>query len=259
MNRRAGLGLLFLSGLLLTTEVRGQNVRSSRHATPSALSYGLTTNTNSGVFGGVVVRHERQRRLDARERPINRYLSAEIVNVRHPQEFRQQLPNGSHIRAGKQNYLFALRGQYGISRVLVGRGETEGIPISLILAGGPTIGLLKPYYIQTTNALPPNPPPAQRRIVNEPYDPLGRHSDPQIVFGPGNLLAGWGQTKIRPGAHLKAGLGIELSNGSSAQLFGVEAGALLEAYPGNILIVPAAGSSHVFSSAYLSVYFGHRR
>lgn len=248
-----------LGGLLLTAAAQAQAIRQPRGRATSALTYGLTTNTNAGLLGGLVLRHERLRRLDARERPVNRYLSIEVVNVRHEQEFRQQLPNGSFIRSGKQNYLFALRGQYGLSRVLVSRGETEGIPISVILAGGPTLGLLKPYYIQTTNALPPGPPPAQRRIVSEPYDPQGRHRDPQVVFGPGSPLAGWGQTRFRPGAHLKAGLGIELSQAGSSSLIGVEAGVLAEAFPGRVIIVPAAGPKHVFTSGYLTVYFGRKR
>jgi hypothetical protein len=247
---------LCLGGLVLP--VAAQRVRPAEPPRP-ALTYGLTTNTNSGLLGGVVVRQERLRRLDARDRPVYRYLSAEAVNVRHPQEFRQQLPNGSFVRAGKQNYLFALRGQYGISRTLASRHEREGMPIALILAGGPTLGIVKPYYIQTTNALPPNPPPAQRRIVSEPYDPLGRHRDLQIVFGPGSPLAGWGQARLRPGAHLKAGLSIEVSPGGSTSLIGIEFGALVEAFPGQVIIVPAAGSSNVFSSGYLSVYFGRKR
>lgn len=257
MPRAAGFWTVLTGGLLLTAVATGQGVRQPRPT--SALTYGPTTNTNSGLLGGLVLRHERLRRLDSRDRPVNRYLGLEAVNVRHVQEYRQQLPNGSHIRSGKQNYLFALRGQYGISRVLVSRGETEGIPISIILAGGPTLGLLKPYYIQTTNALPPGPPPPQRRIVSEPYDPQGRHQDLHVVFGPGSPLAGWGQTKLRPGGHLKAGLGIELSGALSPTLIGVEAGVLVEAFPGQIIIVPTAGSQQVFSSGYLTVYFGRKR
>ena len=42
-------------------------------------------------------------------------------------------------------------------------------------------------------------------------------------------------------------------------LIGVEAGVLVEAFPGQIIVVPTAGSQQVFSSGYLTVYFGRKR
>ncbi|MDP5141047.1 MAG: hypothetical protein NWP83_11345, partial [Spirosomaceae bacterium] len=48
-------------------------------------AYGATTNTNSGLLGGFVLRHSNL--INIREgKTIHRYVALELVNIKHPKE-----------------------------------------------------------------------------------------------------------------------------------------------------------------------------
>ncbi len=89
-------------------------------------TYGITTNTNSGLLGGLVFRHSTRLENELFGRRQYRYLGLELVNVRHPKELSQSSNTGSRFTPGKQNYLFVLRPQYGREIILSNRNNDEG-------------------------------------------------------------------------------------------------------------------------------------
>lgn len=211
-------------------------------------SAGLTTNTNSGILGGFVFRQSSALPSKLWGKNQYRYLAVELVNVKHPKELVEQNYNsGSRFTFGKRNYLFALRPEYGREITLFNRHEDEGISISAIVAGGPTLGLEKPYMIRFQNA--------DGRIENRPLSTTNPYEN---MVGVGNFFQGFGKMKIVPGLHIKTALSFELS-AFRESVTGVEIGFLAEAYTRKPEIMLFAENRSFFTSGYLTLYFGNKK
>lgn len=211
-------------------------------------TYGVTTNTNSGLLGGFVIRNSRLLDTPLFGRTAFRYIALEAVNVRHPKELAVQSGTGSRFVPGKLNYLLVLRPQYGREIVLSSRNGDEGIAINGILAAGLSIGIQKPYYVQY-----------QVRpglVRTEPYDPAKQPLE--SILGTGSFLQGFESAKLIPGLNFKAALSFELSAFKS-NLTGLEVGFLLETFAGKPEIMSFAENNSFFSSAYLTIYFGNKK
>lgn len=216
----------------------------------SLSSIGVTTNTNSGILGGIVLRSSRSLPGNFLGKQQFRYLALELVNVKHPKELSSQnFVTGSRFTYGKQNYLFVLRPEYGRELMFFNRHADEGISISGIVAAGPSIGLEKPYIIQF-----------QTRpgvIVSEPYDPV-KHGQTESIVGSGSFFQGFDKTKIVPGLHLKTALSFELS-AFRENMTGLEIGFIAEAFSRKIIIMPFAENRSFFTSGYVTLYFGNKK
>lgn len=211
------------------------------------LSFGVTTNTNSGIIGGVAVRHSQALSSSFLGKDAFRYLGLELVNVKSPRETNGSgIPlSGSTTMRNKLNYLFAIRPQYGRDITLFRRNANEGITVGGILAVGPTIGLEKPYMIQYQE---------NGRTVTQPYDPSNSPSNPVSA----GFFSGLGRSKIVPGAHVKAALSFELSTFRN-NVTGVEVGFLAEAYGRKINIAADGDNNSFFTSGFLTLYFGSKK
>ncbi len=211
-------------------------------------SIGITTNTNSGILGGAVLRQSSALSSTFMGKNQYRYLALEIVNVKHPKELSvQDFSTGARLVYGKQNYLFVLRPEYGRELTLFNRHEDEGISISGIVAAGPSLGLEKPYMIQYQDG---------RRTVTAAYDPV-KHASTGIV-GAGGFFQGFGLTKIVPGVHIKTALSFELS-AFRENVTGLEIGFIAEAFTRKIDIMAYADNRSVYTSGYITLYFGNKK
>lgn len=247
---------LLLAGLLLVLipartwgQVSGAN-RPQRTDHGHLNAFGVTTNTNSGLLGGVVFRQTKA--LSDGDLPRFRYLAAELVNVRHPSERAYSLTNGNRLILGKQTYLFALRGQWGREFTIFRRADVQGVQLDGILAGGPTLGLLKPYYVQVVTRQNP------RQVVEVPYDPSLVQSRDVFIVGSGSLFRGFDRLRVEPGLHFKAAVSIEL-DAFQTNSIGIETGLLLEGYRREIVIIPGADNRQFFTAGFLTLYYGTRR
>ncbi|MFN4146275.1 MAG: hypothetical protein ACK4GN_10670 [Runella sp.] len=246
--------LLPLFVMLLSLEITAQqrndkkNLENEEEEYATFTTYGITTNTNSGLLGGIAFRHStRLDHLFLGKRQY-RYLGLELVNVRHPKEVAQTSNTGARFTPGKQNYLFVLRPQYGREIVLSNRTADEGISINGIFAVGGSLGILKPYFIQFQSR-PGN-------IVTEAYDPV-RHADAGSILGAGSIFQGLGQSRIIPGVNSKVAFSFELSSFRNS-LTGIEIGFLTEVFAKAPIIIPSAENRSFFTSAYVTLFFGNR-
>jgi hypothetical protein len=216
-------------------------------------SIGITTNTNSGILGGAVLRQSTALSSTFMGKNQYRYLALEIVNVKHPKELStQDFATGARLVYGKQNYLFVLRPEYGREITLFNRHEDEGISISGIVAAGPSIGLVKPYMVQYQNS--------NGAIVTEPFDPVksASSSGNTGIIGAGRFFDGFGLTKIVPGLHLKTALSFELS-AFRENVTGLEIGFIAEAFTRKIDIMAYADNRSFYTSGYITLYFGNKK
>ncbi|WP_077920246.1 hypothetical protein [Spirosoma sp. 209] len=256
---------VLFSLVLSSLSVLGQNVRPSAAETEeenynTITTFGITTNTNSGIVGGFSFRQSRLASGELLGMRQYHYISLEVVNVKHPKEIQSSINSvGSRYISGKENYLFVVRPQYGREVKLFQRDDDEGIAVSGILAAGPSLGIIKPYYLEVSFGNTTRSVPASE--VNGFATATG-----ETVTGAGSFFQGFGQSKLTVGVNVKAALSFELSAFRS-NTTGVEIGFLAEAFPQRIVIIPnqtqggdrSIGNRSFFTSGYLTLFFGSKK
>lgn len=207
--------------------------------------YGINLNSNAGLIGGVIFRHSQP--LSDR---MYQHFGVEIVNVKHPKEFRFHGGGNSFIY-GKRNYLFAVRPQYGREIVLFRKAPEEGVRINVLAAGGPSIGIIKPYFVELAVSN------TQTIIVQ--YDPNDQGHSQDRILGSTGLLR-FNGTQLAAGLHAKLGATFVFGNFRSS-VTGFEVGGLVEAYNRRIPILGFEGvrNRQLFTSVYLNLFFGGRK
>lgn len=225
----------------------------------SVTTYGVTTNTNAGLLGGFSFRQSKLLPGTLLGKRQFRYLSVELVNVKHPKEYQQQSPYAtSRFVYGKENYLFVLRPQYGREIQLFRRSADEGVAINAIVAAGPSLGIIKPYYVEVQSG--------QQSSRSLPYATAVRQQIAGEIIGAGKFFEGVGESKLTVGLHLKTAVSFELSAFRN-NTTGIEIGFLAEAFPKTIVILPntdpnvnpEAGNRSFFTSGYVTLFFGTKK
>ncbi|MCB0487061.1 MAG: hypothetical protein KDC99_01215 [Cyclobacteriaceae bacterium] len=213
----------------------------------SEFIWGVNKNTSGGLIGGFVFK--KARKLNDR---LLETFGLEVMNVKHPQETRLSSGTGNFFIYGKSNYLYALRFQYGRDLIIFKKAPQQGVEIKAVLAAGPSIGIVAPYYIE-------------RRIdksffatVHEQYDPNNPFHTYTDIYGTGYLFEGLGDSKIQLGANFKAGFNFELGTIKS-QVTGFEVGFLLDTYFNKVILVPTASNTGVFPTLYFTLFYGSRK
>lgn len=239
-------GLLTLIGAGLSCFAVAQTQDSYEYN--SEFTWGINKNSSGGLIGGFVFK--KARKLNDR---MLETFGLEIMNVKHPQEVRKSSRStGNFFIYGKSNYLYALRFQYGRDLILFTKAPQQGVEIKAVVAIGPSIGFVAPYYIE-------------RSIDNsffqtrrEQYDPTNPQHSFNNILGTGNLFQGIGESKIQLGANLKAGLNFELGTIKS-QVTGFEVGFLLDSYFNKIVLMPTTTNYSLFPTVYFSLFYGTRK
>lgn len=214
------------------------------------LAYGLSTNTNSSLIGGLIIRHSSSVGT-FQKYPMNRYLAAEIINYKHPKEKTVTSNIANRFIYGKTNYFLSVRPQIGREILFFKKNGEEGLGVSLIFAGGPSLGIQKPYLIK--------------------YDQNGRGAvevvqfDP-VLHKPGNIQGSAGifnqpfkGIKFIPGLHLKLAANFDIHTFGD-NLTGFEVGMTSEVFQSKpeILSNQVASNSQFFTSGYLTIYLGNK-
>jgi hypothetical protein len=254
-------GLLALLGAGTAAQAQQTQALASSNEEPSyrkEFTYGINFNTRGGLIGGASVRSTRLLNQN-----WSRFWSIEAVEIKHPKEQKLTTQYGGTIVYGKSNYFFAIRPSFGVQRVIFRKAPDSGVQVNGLLSGGPSIGLLMPYYIgydysdRTSN---PNGPATDVR--NEQYDPVV-HQEERNIVDRAPLFSGVGDTKPQLGAHIRGALSFEYGRYRDA-VAGVEVGAVVEAYTKAPAIIRVAGLSdeslndRFLPSVYLTIYLGSR-
>lgn len=238
---------LLLAACLLSVAGWAQELGDEEYQTE--FLYGINFNTNAGLIGGAVFRYS-----VAMNPKMRQTFGLEIVNVKNPKEIR--VTSGSNSNSyvfGKSNYLFSVRPQYGREVLLFQKAPEEGVRISAVGAIGPSIGVVKPYFIAYQYG--------SGDVRIEQYDP-GIHGG--SASGPNTGIigsSGWTRfdgTKLAIGANAKLGFTFELG-GFRSSATGFEVGYLIEAFSRKVVIMPLTPNRSIFNSVYLNIYFKSKR
>jgi hypothetical protein len=247
------LYVLFFSSILSAQGPGPDEEPENRPKNPVEYVMGYQMNTNGGILGGGYLR------LGFRKNDKKVHLAGlELINVKHTKEERaSSIITGNSFIPGKINYLFSLRPQYGQEILLFEKYPEEGIRLTAIFAGGPSFGLLKPYYIEYdfTDYSDSSPSPDIRR---EPFDP-NVHFRYNRILGSGGFFNGLGQTEVKMGIHGKIGLDFELSRSQyDRSVTGIETGFIFELFPDGVDLFPTQNGNSFFSAVFINFYFGKR-
>jgi hypothetical protein len=182
----------------------------------------------------------------------------EFNEKKHKKEEKQSRSDGAVVFGnpfiyGKQNNFYQFKLGMGQQFMLGGKSNKNGVGVYAILAGGLSLGLMKPYYLDIES------PPNSGQIKSIKYS----QADSAEFMGPSILGAtgfgkGWGELKLAPGVHAKTGLRFDwgrFNNSVSA----AEVGFTLEYYPGKVEQMVGMEANTLFFNGYLAFVFGSRK
>lgn len=201
--------------------------------------WGVNKNTASGLIGGFIFRFSR-----AIKPGYFATYGIELMNIKHPAESRVVSRTGNSFVIGKTNNLYAIRGQYGRNYTVFKKASQQGVQVDLVGAGGLSIGLESPYYIEYNQS------------VREPYDPA-KHRVEEIT-GRGYIFQGLFESKVVPGINLKAAVAVEFGTFKSS-VSGFEIGFLVDAYFRKIEMIPEAQNYAIWPTAFITLFYGSRK
>lgn len=240
MKRQRLIALFIGSILFFPAEAQTQD----SYDYTSEFTWGINKNTHGGLIGGLVFKKARK----TSDRVLETF-GLEIMNVKHTQEQRYSAQQtGNFFIYGKSHYLYALRFQYGRDLILFRKAPQQGVEIKGVFAVGPTIGLHAPYYVEMGAD-------GGSVSIRRPYNPSIRFDQ---IYGPGRLFEGLDESQVKIGANVKAAINFELGTVKS-HVTGFEAGFLLDAYAGQVELIPTAKNSSVFPTFFFTLFYGGRK
>ena len=133
-----------------------------------------------------------------------RFYHFEFGNLRHPKEFKQndqfsrRFGGQRSFFFGKQNSMFALRGGWGTKKYLSEKASTRGVAIGISYEIGPSIGILKPYYLELIKSIDASPVEERYTVDNQDI-----FLDVNRVQGAAPFSRGITELAFLPGAQAK--------------------------------------------------------
>ncbi|MFN4298487.1 MAG: hypothetical protein ACK4EX_02025 [Thermaurantimonas sp.] len=181
-------------------------------------------------------------------------FEADLVNLRHEKEVKSFgiLPGNSRgFVLNKINSFYALRAGYFHEKILYDRYDQNGIIVSWLIAGGASIGFLKPVYIEVEN---PETTFGPDKILIRRYNPV---EPQQNILGQASFFQGIGETAIEPGIYLKSSFIFDYF-GTDEVIKAIEIGIIADVFRRQIPIFYDYINPSFFFQLFFNVNFGKR-
>jgi hypothetical protein len=182
--------------------------------------------------------------------------------VKHPKENRpdNQLNQFNVLSRpyvyGKKNSFFVLRAGKGAKRYLSEKAKRKGIAMGYSYQLGPSIGMLKPYYLDLRTE--PAGAPPQLQVVKYSEESRELFLDPGSIDGYSGFWKGVGETSFIFGGHVK--LGAHFAWGAYEKgVKALEVGLMIDAFFQKVDILAIEDNSPVFANLYLNLQLGRRK
>ncbi len=163
------------------------------------------------------------------------------------------LSYGNPFVYGKENNFYYFKLGLGSQYLLGGKGNKNGVAVSLVYGGGVSLGMLKPYYIEIQN-------PSTNKIEDIKYtgtnDTLFLNTG--IILGASGFGKGFSEMKYVPGAFAKTALRFDYGRYNEI-LSAIEVGLNVEYYTDKMPVMVWNDPHHAFFNAYLAIEFGKRK
>ncbi len=192
------------------------------------------------------------------------YFHLSAGELRHPKEQRQSADPllSRSFRPyifGKQNNALVLRGAWGVKRYFSEKAKQRGVAVGVNYSIGPTLALMKPYYLAICY---PNPTrPGDCRIVHEKYSDENANlflDENGRIKGASPFTRGLGEISPRPGLNASAALHFDWG-AFDEFVKAFEVGILLDAFPTSIPILVSNDNPRLFVNFFVCLQLGKRR
>jgi hypothetical protein len=192
------------------------------------------------------------------------YYYASLGELRHAKEQRQ---SADPVRSGtfrpyvfgKQNNFFALRGGWGVKRYYSEKARTKGVAVGVSYAAGPTLGILKPYYLALRRIDVNNPNSSNFRLSAEKYSEERNGAlflDNTKINGAASFWRGMDELSVRPGVNASAA--VHLDWGAFDEMVkAVEIGVMLDVFPSRVPIMVAQGDTDRINHPFFLSFFAN--
>ncbi|WP_133994428.1 hypothetical protein [Dinghuibacter silviterrae] len=182
-------------------------------------------------------------------------LQFELNEKKSPKEYKVSVSDnpytsGTPFIYGKQNYFYQFKLGFGQQYMIGGKGNKNGVAVSGIYAGGLSLGILRPYYVQTEDST--------GQVINIKYNQQDSAAFLGNVYGGTGLGTGWGELAFKPGIHGKVALRFDYGRYNEL-LSAIEVGVNAEYYFNKVPIMVLAPNHAFFLNSYVTIEFGKRK
>lgn len=195
-------------------------------------------------------------------------LQAQFNSLKHHREVRQsfdivQGPLANAPKAfiyAKQNNFYSLQLGAGGKRYFSRKGKKKVISIALSYSIGPTVGILKPYYL---DLIRPIPGTSDFEIVSERYslDNRAEFLSLNAIYGASGFGYGIDELMFRLGGYGQGAIHFDWGALNSF-MKAIEVGIMIDAFGGQIPIMVEDGvvldNKSLFFNVYVALQFGNR-
>ena len=198
----------------------------------------------------------------------SKYYQIEFGYIKDPREQKQTRNLGflfnagsSAFKLGKQNSMFALRGGVGRKRFISDKARRKGIAIGYNYEIGPSLAILKPYYLDLQYQIEDNGSTAIE-LRSEKYSEANAEKflDYSQIFGSSGFSKGLTELSLIPGAQAKAGLFFSLG-AYDEYIKAIEIGLMADMYINKVPIMVETenvSNKPYFINLYVHLQLGKR-
>lgn len=181
-------------------------------------------------------------------------FQAELNEKKHPKE--QKIVASQNIFGQVNSVIFAKVNNFyqfklavGQQYLLGGKANKNGVNVTALYAGGFSLGLLKPYFVDISN----NAGDRKKITFDDTTDYTGYHID-----GASGFTYGWSKLQIAPGAHAKLAMRFDYGRFNET-ITAIEAGVNAEYYFKDIPQLVLVDNKKFFFNGYVTILFGRRK
>lgn len=183
-------------------------------------------------------------------------FDVDLASIRHPKEIKSQSPYkggwGRSYVFGKTNEAYSIRFGTGYQKELFSKFDQGGISVRFFSGGGLSMVVLKPVYYQKITGF--NPSTLELSWEKSLFDPDYMQSVYDI-YDRESFFTGIEESKIAPGAYLRAGLSFEYSS-EDRIIHALEGGVQLEGFLKELPILASGDNHRLFLTLFVSYRFG---
>lgn len=220
-------------------------------------TFNLRISTNRGIIPGVEFGRLRTYYKTT-------YYHFSLGELRHPKEQRQSADprvNRSYRPwiFGKQNNFIVARGGWGAKRYFSEKARQKGVAVGISYSFGPSLGLLKPYYLAVKSQNPDGSLELRINSVRYNEENAGLFLDETKIVGAAPYTKGFGEITPIPGGN--ATIAFHMDWGAFDEFVkALEIGFMVDAFPRNVpIMVNEDQNSPIFMNFFLNLQLGKRR
>ena len=191
------------------------------------------------------------------------FYRVDLGFLRHPKETRVNpsgttVPTSNSFFYGKQNSFWQLRAGWGEKRYFSEKDANRGVAVGMSYSLGPTLGLLKPYYL-TLNLPEGNGLKLPKNYIKYSEETAKTFLDKNKITGVAPFFTGISETKLTAGGH--ANLGVHFDWGAYEDFVrSIEAGVEADFFFKKVPILIAKEENRLyFLNLYLHLQLGKRK